>query len=241
MLLPEDVEKREVLCSITTAATTGFPYMDWRQAINVTAHLGLVRFALFLTMLDAAERQECYALLRKRLRSHQFVIPFVHARSDMLPDEYRMFVAEFGTERFNLHPIRRSPLPDCGLPQDLRDMIFIENVGKLIESDLEGYAGLCLDLSHLEITRRTFPDYYPVLLDVIRRYRIGANHVSAYVFTEGAEGRDDRHHYASLEEFSYLDNYPKEFYGRFVAIELTNPLSSQLAVQAMLKRRLDII
>jgi len=240
MLLSSDVSQREVLCSITTAATTGFPYMDWRQAINVIGHLRLARIALFLTKLDATERQECYALLRKRRQSFKFEIPFVHARGDMLPDEYRMFVAEFGTERFNLHPIRRSPLPDCGLPTDLRELIFIENVGKLVESDLEGFAGLCLDVSHLEITRRTFPDYYPILLDVIRRYRIGANHVSAYVFTEGAEGRDDRHHYANLEEFSYLDSYPNKFYGRFVAIELTNPLSSQLAVQAMLKRRLGL-
>lgn len=214
--------------------------MDWRRAIYDTADLGLTRFALFLTMLEADERQECYALLRVRRRSHLFDIPFVHARCDMAPDEYRLLMGEFGTERFNLHAPRLRPLPDGGLPQDIRRQTYIENVGQLTPQDLEGFAGLCLDLSHLEIVRRTFPEQMPALLDLIARQHIGANHVSAYSFTGRQDGRDDRHHFTSLDEFAYLENYPSSHFGRFVAIELANPLASQFRVRDMLKLRLGL-
>jgi len=214
--------------------------MDWRQAIKDSSALGIDRLSVFLTGLEADARQECYRLLHERRRSGRFEIPFVHARHDMAPDEYRMFMAEFGTERFNLHPVRKTPLPETGLPHNLRQLIYIENVGKLLESDLEGFAGICVDVSHLEITRRVYPDYYPTLCALIESYPIGANHVSAYSDVSGGEGRDDKHLYESLSEFDYLRRYPLGYFGRYVAMELNNPLSEQLAVKDWLEKHLGL-
>ncbi len=215
--------------------------LDWRQAIDETAELGLRRFSVFLTGLDAAARQECYALLRKRRMTHDFVLPFVHARSDMQPDEYRMFMAEFGTERFNLHPVEKNPLPPGGLPEDLRQIIYIENVGRLKEEQLADFAGICLDISHLEITRRNFPDYFPTLCALVEKYHVGANHVSAYATEEIQGKRDDKHRYSSLDEFDYLKRYPLDYFGKYVAIELTNPLPQQLLVKRLLDKWLGLV
>ncbi|MBI5654990.1 hypothetical protein HZC53_05070 [Candidatus Uhrbacteria bacterium] len=231
----------EVLCSITTAASIGDPSMDWRIAVQDTVQLGIKRFALFLTGLKPTERKNCYQLLLTHRLRHEFEIPFVHARSDMHPDEYRFLMHEFGTKRFNLHPVRKAELPEGGLPDDLRRLIYIENVGKLLESDLNGFAGICLDISHLEITRRVYPEYYPTLCAMIENHRVGANHVSAYQNEGKGDGRDDKHHYVSITEFDYLKAYPKEYFGRYVAIELTNPLSEQLAVKSLLENHLNLI
>lgn len=213
--------------------------MDWRQAIKLSAHYGLNHLSLFLTGLIPEERQECYTLLRDRQRRRKLTLPFVHARHDMCPDEYRMLMSEFGTERFNLHPLRKTPLPEDGLPNDLRDCIYIENVGKLLESDIDGYAGICVDVAHLEITRCVYPNYFPELCALIEKYPVGASHVSSY--DPGKEaGRNDKHRYRKLSEFGYLGRYSPSYFGRYVAIELTNPLSEQLAVKTLLRKHLAL-
>lgn len=235
-------QKREVLCSITTVYDKSTPPMDWRRAIPATFDLGLDRFSIFLSMLGPKERQEFYELLRERQRRGAIVIPFVHARSDMLPDEYRMLMAEFGTERFNLHPVRLMPLLNGGLPEDLCARIYIENIYDLRESDLQGFAGICLDVSHLELTRRLHPEQYPELCRLAETYPIGANHISAYpAETPDGKPSEERHQYSSLADFDYLNRYPLNFFGQYVAIELNNELSEQLAVKALLERRLGIV
>ncbi|MBU1032947.1 MAG: hypothetical protein ABII13_00595 [Patescibacteria group bacterium] len=228
--------KQEVLCSITTAGDSSAQSMNWRLAIPATFDLGMDRFSVFLTMLGPKERLEFYQLLRDRSSKNQITIPFVHARSDMLPDEYKMFMSEFGTERFNLHPVRKTPLPDCGLPDDLREIIYIENVGKLLESDLIGFAGLCLDISHLEITRKAYPDYFPELCRLAKTYTIGASHISAFEQTASL----DKHSYSSLSEFEYLYHFPLSFFGKYVAIELSNKLSEQLPVKELVEQYIGI-
>ena len=242
MLAPKINQKHEVLCSITTAGDVATPPMDWRRAIPATFDLSLNRLSIFLTTIGYQERQEFYALLRERQRRGAIVIPFVHARSDMLPDEYRMLMAEFGTERFNLHPVRLMPLPSGGLPEDLCARTYIENIYGLLESDLQGFAGICLDVSHLELTRRLHPEQYPELCRLAETYPIGANHISAYP-AEKPDGKksEEQHRYSSLSDFDYLDRYPLAFFGQYVAIELTNELSEQLPVKALLERHLSIV
>lgn len=43
-----------------------------------------------------------------------------------------------------------------------------------------------------------------------------------------------------MSDFDYLEHYPLEYYGRYVAIELINSLSEQLPVKAALEQRLGI-
>lgn len=240
MLVPSDIQKREVLCTIPTSAGLENPPLDWREAVRTSADLGLDRFSMFMTGIGPEERRECYALLRERQRHGRLEIPFVHARHDMRADEYRMFMSEFGTERFNLHPLRKAPLSNGDLPDDLRELIYIENVGKLLESDLAGFAGICLDISHLEITRRVYPDYFPELCALIEKFPIGANHVSAYETDERADGCNDKHYFETLSELDYVYHYPPTYFGKYVAIELTNPLSEQLTVKSLLEKHLGL-
>lgn len=228
----------EVLCTITTASGVDDRPMDWRKAIADIPDLHLVRFSMFLTGLDQASRQECYDLLRKQKRANPFVIPFVHARSDMQPGEYHLLMHEFGTELFNLHVARRAPQPVCQLPADLRERIYIENLDTLLTSDLEGFAGICLDLSHLEMLRVDLPDRFPAMCELLAKYPIGCNHVSAYQSEPNSAGRKDKHRYSSLDEFSYLNRYPASYYGKFMAIELTNDLPEQLPVKHLLEKML---
>lgn len=234
MNAPSTDQESEVLCSITTAATFGDPPMDWRVALQDATRLGLARFALFLTGLDPDQRKLLYQeLLSHRLR-HDVTIPFVHARSDMHPDEFRFLMGEFGAERFNLHRScqRRLMHP---LPDELRTKIYIENAWEIREADLVDFAGICLDFSHMEAVMYLKPNYYPTLEALLDKFPIGANHVSAFKLIAPVDIRRDRHFTTSPTDFDYLAGFPRRYFGRFVAIELTNPLEEQLAIKARLE------
>lgn len=234
---PSETQTSEVLCSITTARISNDPQSEWRTAIEDTARLGISRFALFLTGLGAEERRECYRLLLSHRLRHEVAIPFVHARGDMHPDEYRFLIGEFGTERFNLHRSseRRHEHP---LPDDLRSRIYIENAWRIREEDLLGFAGICLDFSHMEAVMYLKPDYYPQLEALLDAFPIGANHVSAFKLRPQPDLRRDRHFVSEPDDLDYLAGFPRRYFGRFVAIELTNPLEEQLSLKPKIERHL---
>jgi hypothetical protein len=238
MHIRQDASERYVLCSITTATIHGHGPMDRRAAVDESVCLGLTRFALFLTALDAEARRDYYRFLRQRRRMHNFTIPFVHARSDMHPDEYRMFMSEFGTERFNLHPVRKHLLTH-ELPEEIRAVTYVENLlDQPTESDYEGFAGICLDFAHLEHIRRFGQERYRACLALLERIPIGANHVSAYASEREGTVAEHRHWVESLEDFDYVRRFPVLFFGRFVAIEVNNPLSAQLEAANWLEAHL---
>lgn len=224
----------EVLCSVTSASTHGDKPMDWRMAIRVAPRLGLRRVGLFLTGLGPEERQECYGLFRRY--APRVTVPFVHARNDMRPDEYRLLMEDFGTELFNLHRTKDKPLR-YGLPPEIKSRICIENAWYLEDDDMDGFSGVCLDLSHLEAVRNDKVEDYDNLMRLLNRHPIRANHVSAFVKAYvGTAVRPDRHTYVSLEDFDYLREYHTSLYGKYVAIKLCNPLSEQLKVKDYLEK-----
>jgi hypothetical protein len=226
----------EILTSIITY-TGGGPAI-WTDFIKEISRTDLTRVALFLTGLDSKGRKDCYAALTSLLASHDFSIPFVHARDDMHPDEYSLLMEKFGTLRFNLHPNRvRSFSYD--LPEDLRKRIYIENVGpdpdraQLEEADLAGFAGVCLDFAHLEMARLNHPEHYRELTGLLDRTQIGVNHVSAVI--KRGDGYEDFHAFHDLAEFDYLRAFPRRYVADFVAIELCEPLKKQLQVKVKLE------
>ena len=235
MNAPSTQEESEVLCSITTAATFGDPSMDWRRAIQDTARLGLARVALFLTGLNPVQRKTLYQLLLSQRLRHEFAIPFVHARGDMHSDEYRFLMGEFGAERFNLHRRRQQP-HEHDLSKELRSRIYIENAWHLEQADLKGFAGICLDFSHLEAVMYEEPKEYPMLEGLLDRFPIGANHVSAFLLERSQNNRRDRHFTTSPGDFDYLSGFPRRYFGKFVALELSNPLEEQLTVKTRLEK-----
>ncbi len=237
MVVPSNPEASEALCSITTAATFGDPPMDWRIAIQDTARLGINRFALFLTGLDPIQRKTLYdALLSHRLR-HEITIPFVHTRGDMHPDEYRFLMGEFGTERFNLHKTSMQR-HEHQLSDILRSRIYIENAWRIEASDLDGFAGICLDFSHMEAILYEDEAEYPALEMLLEKFPIGANHVSAFTLATPRDNRRDRHFTTLPSDFDYLSGFPRRYFAKYVAIELSNPLEKQLEVKDRIEKLL---
>ncbi|MEI6477791.1 MAG: hypothetical protein WCO52_02290 [bacterium] len=223
---------RVILPSITTA---GSAKHTWRESLKERTRLEIGEIALFLTGLEEPERVELYGLLETEALYFPLQIPFVHARSDMSASEYDYLIRTFGTRRFNLHPVREVPL-QSPLPPRLRKLIYIENTTGLRESDLRGFAGVCLDVSHLEDYKmcgevETFAD----VAIIAKQHGVGVSHVSAvsrqpYQFKDGSLSYAP-HRACSLQELDYLKKYPRRFFGEIMAIELNNSLFEQLQIK----------
>lgn len=215
----------KVLVTVTTA-TGGL--VDWREQMADARALG-EPFALFLTGIGPDERQEAYRMARGS------ELPFVHARTDMTDDEYRLLMAEFGTRWFNLHPTRYWPLLEP-VSDEVRARVLMENTYDLFESDLDGWAGLCLDLSHLEDNRRLDPATYDTIMELAQRFSVVANHLSAVRPSPWTSRKGQvlysSHHMAGVEEMDYLSRYPARCFGEWAAIELAQPIPDQLRARA---------
>jgi len=238
---------RRILPSITSVGGT---QCSWRDKIAEVRELALNEFSLFVTGLTPLERKECFAMLKVLRRECDFKIPFVHAVSEMCEDEFWYLTHEFGTEKFNLHPVREFPLSHA-LSSRIRERIYIENStvdAPLGAGDIEGFAGICLDVSHLEDLKRTSEQGYAELVKLLETYPIGANHISAVgpnpnFFVDGVAYHSN-HVLGSAKELSYLSSFPRQFFSEICAIELENPLSQQLSlipvVRAEIEKALDM-
>jgi hypothetical protein len=152
----------------------------------------------------------------------------------MSEDEYRYLMDRFGTELFNLHPLRQYPLQHT-LSAEIRSRITIENafIDQSLElMDLSGFHGICMDIAHAEDLRRKNPREFEKLERLTHRAPVLANHVSL----SGGPALVDSHgeltyHSHALGEggdLSYLDRYSSEFFGSIVAIELGDSLAEQV-------------
>ncbi|MDO8558752.1 MAG: hypothetical protein Q7R84_00260 [bacterium] len=212
---------------ILPAITTIF---DWREKIEEVKSLGLEEVALFLTLVNFKERQEIFSLLKNT----KIKIPFVHLRSDMVKDEIDYLIRNYRTEAFNFHTKREFPyFSDY---KRYRKMIYIENVYEpLDESEIKEFAGICLDLSHLDNDRLFRPDIYKHNIEMMEKYGCGCNHISpaekpSFLDKRGVEYTKNQHpHFLkNLSELNYLKNYPKKYFGKFAALEMENSIKEQL-------------
>jgi hypothetical protein len=228
---------KKVLVSLTS---TDNP--DWDKNIADLKKYNVQEFALFLTLLhDERERQKIYCLIKKTLPNAK--IPFLHIHQLIASDELNFLISEFGAEMFNLHTAREFPLVYDY--KQFRDRILIENSGPAIadglkESDIEGFAGVCLDVSHLEKSRlKGFPGY-DITIATLQKYPVLANHISAIVkkplFYSGRSHDLAAHKFTKLAQFDYLKRYPAEYFGKFIAIELINPIKEQLEAQKYIEK-----
>jgi hypothetical protein len=228
---------KEILPSITTLK---YGESNWRDLIDEVDNLEITRIALFLTGLDREDRSECYERLFNLVIKRGLTIPFVHARHDMPADEYEMLMENFGTESFNLHPESQIKI-EFPLHDELRAHIYIENCRDLVSDDLKGFAGVCLDLSHLEDSRMFWSeDDFLDIIKILNHNPIGCNHISAISETPKLDtyfnsNYCSRHTLNSLDELNYLKDYPKDYFGKYIANELTNKISRQLEVIEYIK------
>jgi hypothetical protein len=222
--------KRRILVSVTTA---GAAKQSWKKQIQELSLLHIDECALFLTGLNPEEREELYSYLEEFQKSHTFSIPFVHGRSDMRAEEFEYLIENFGTKRFNLHPSREIPLQHL-LPREIRKLIYIENTSSSVRpGDLKGFAGICLDIAHLEDYRRLGKEKeYQLMLKLLHSYPVGMCHISAvtrqpYIFKDGSISYAP-HRINHLSELSYLRTIPRNYFGEYAVLELENPLHEQL-------------
>lgn len=221
----------KILTSITTHGTLG---SHWEDKLRELPRLGVKEVALFVTGLNPDERMYCFGELEKVLAVHPFTIPFVHAVSSMQEYEYRYLQKVFKTQSFNLHTEKQYPL-EFPLSAELRRCIFIENTEYYAPfgySEIAGFAGMCVDVSHLEDTRRSSPEIYPAIVSFTEQILIGSNHISASLETQTGMYMDkpyfSKHYASSKEDFSYLKELPLSVFGPLCAIEVENPIVEQL-------------
>lgn len=224
------LSKEQFLVAITT--TRG---ADWRERIKEIDQLEIKRLALFLTCLNQEQRKELYFLLEKTSLKE---IPFCHIKSDMPFAELNYLVKRWQTKVFNLHTSREYPiLTDY---KNLKKKIFIENVFLgFDEKELEMFGGVCLDFAHLENDRLNKSQRYQATREILEKYPIGCNHLSAirqepFHFVEQTkygvrdEHRFDRHSFQSLKDFDYLKHYPLRYFSKYCALEVENSFQDQL-------------
>jgi len=227
-----EISMTKVLISITTAFNP-----DWRKAIHDVKDLEIKEIALFLTALKPDERNECFAALRE---IPDLKIPFCHARSDMKKEEYQYMIDNFGTELFNTHTVVEYPRdPDMSL---FMDKMLLENTLAFVDIDeAKNFKGLCLDLAHLDDGKKRNPDHSAFVEKCVEQYPVLANHCSA-IKDEASEFdgviRYDFHIFTDLTDFDYISKYSNNHFGRYLALELINPISEQLEAKPYVEKLL---
>jgi len=218
------LKRKQFLLGITTTDEQG---NGWRKKIKEIDELGLKKVAFFPTCLEKAQRKEFYGLLEKTGLKE---IPFVHIRGDMDYNELDYLIKRYKTKAFNIHTGRQHPaIYDYS---KYKKMLYLENTFPFDETELKGFAGICLDLSHLEDDKNLRKDIFKHRQEMIEKYKVGCNHISAISqeSQKSESGKDiySGHYFRELSEFDYLKNYPKTYFSKFIGMELENSLKEQL-------------
>lgn len=225
----------QILPTITTITPKA-----WRDKVKEVKKLKLKEVALFPTCLNQEERKELYQLLKK---TNVKSIPFVHLRNDMEIWELDYLVKNYQTKVFNTHTQREYPfLYDYA---KYKDVIYIENVYEpLDEEEIKEFAGVCLDVSHLETDRILDIKKYEHNIKIIDKYGCGCNHISAVkdIITKDEKNysKYDTHFLEDLSELDYLKKYPLKYFASFIAIELENTIEEQLKAKEYIVNLLNI-
>jgi hypothetical protein len=214
------MDAKDILPSIVTTSP------DWPEKIKEADELGIKEIALFPTFLKKDQRQPLYDLLAKSKIER---IPFVHIRGDFDLAEMDFFAREWRTEVFNTHPFEPHPYIS-----EYYKKIYLENVVKLFnEEELNGYAGVCVDFSHLRNDKLLHPERFEAYSKAILSHTIGCNHIGGMreekSFNKNAnEDRCDSHFLNDLSELDHLKDYPEQYFSKFIALEMENDLKTQL-------------
>jgi len=216
---------KKVLVSYTT-----FENPDTDKHLKDIQDFNITEFAVFLSAIKYEDRQKLFGKLDRMADIH---IPCCHARSDILPQELAYMVEHYGTTMFNIHRTKEKPLKyDLS---EFKDKIYIENPGEWIdEDDLKGFAGICLDLTHLKHSELADKKTYNKTVELLAKYKIGFNHISALgpARLVDGEARYDYHYLTDMSQLDYLREFPKEYFADYIAIELGNDIATQLEVKA---------
>lgn len=237
--------QHEILLGLTTT-----PKSDWRGKVEEMKKFGIKKIALFPTFLETEQRNELYSLLEE---IEGLEIPHVHLRSDMAMDELQYFIDKFDSKIFNIHPDNsRYIFSDDFLK--FSSYIYVENLIIIpTVEELKKYSGICIDFSHWENNVRLGINdwndpqekYNDAMLKRLKIFSVGCCHVSPvqddpYTDTDFPTGfQYDKHSFDDLKEFDYLLKY-KQYFPKYLSLELENSFEEQLEAKEYLKKLLQI-
>ena len=215
--------------NICPTITTG---ENWRDKFREIEYLRIEKIAVFLTMIEKPDRKSLYQLIEE---SPIKKIPIVHLRSDMDIEELDFFAKKYDTQIFNTHSSKEFPISEKWL-REYRELISIENTHNfpLEEEEVRKYGGICLDMSHLENSRILETERYNKEVEIISKFKIRCNHISAvkkdfsFVDAEKRKLRYDSHKLDNHTELDYLKNYPVNYFSDLCAMELSNGIAEQM-------------
>ena len=222
--MPNFLEKREIFVTITTISD------GWKKKIHDINKLGIEKVALFVTGLDYNKipKKQFFELIEKSCIKE---IPFIHIYSNTSPDDIEYYKKKFKTTVFNIHSEREFP-QKYDLSKYKKE-IYLETLVKnsLKESEIEKYAGICIDISHMEIAKRSYSKVYEKNTKIIKKFKCGCNHISAYrenAIEKASRIKESSHYFTNLSQFDYLLNYPNNYFSNYLALELENDIEDQL-------------
>lgn len=222
------MNSKEILVGVTGRNT-----QELKEKIIEIEKFKIKRVSLFLTFLEPQEKKKIYELI---LSSNIKEIPLVHLRHDMAKEEIDFFIKKFNTKCFTIHENHFDFLEKW---KPFYKKLFLEfnydnKVPKNINVDKIG--GFCIDLSHFKSSeqRKTKDDLY--IIKNKDKLFLG-NHLNGY----DKERRLDMHTVNSVKDFDYLKTLPKFIFGKYIALEMFNPINEQLKFKKYLEKFLKII
>jgi len=209
----------EIYPSITTALGS-----NWKEMVADVKKFNLKKICLFLTGANVGVRKEIYLALEDCLVK---TIPLVHLRSDMEAWEVEYLMKRFKTQVFNVHSQKEYKF-SASLCEYSKKRITMELTSTPVEDELSGYAGICLDVAHVENNMLKKNSLYDSFLRCLAKYPVKVWHVSAikkkkFFWPPTFSWEYDAHKYKDLSEFDYIKKY-KKYLAPVIVLELVNPI-----------------
>lgn len=208
----------------------------WREQINEINKLNIKTVCLFPTGINHLKRKKLYKLLESSCVTK---IPFVHIRNDMDKQEIKYLIQNYNTKLFNIHSQSNGFFPLKHDLSEYKKIIYIETtLAPIPDKELNKYAGICLDTTHVENQRIQKNKLYTRFLKSFEKYPIGIAHISAIKntpITKKGNAHFDKHMFSNLSEFDYVENYIK-FLPKTVALELENSIIEQLQAKTYIEK-----
>lgn len=208
---------KRILLSIT-----GRTSVEWKNKLLEIEKLRIKRIALFLEYYNFKERKKLYSTL---LNSNIKSIPLVHIKNGMSKSELKFLVENYNSKYLTIHESSFKYLNEW---KKYSKKLFVEfNYDNYIPPtvNIKKIGGFCVDLSHFKSSQTRFTKDFIYIMKKrkIKKY-FKCNHLNGY----SVKRKRDLHTPKSLGEFDYLKTLPKFVFGKYIAMEVFQPIKQQL-------------